>query len=191
MVDRKQLLEEIFINYNNEVMFIGRHKDDFSILAYVVCIDLNEIDDDFENRLNDIRRNTSFKEYSYTDKNRKLFEPGACGFCFLCHHRLSDLTIKETILVEMEEKKRHLELLTKDNPAFVSAIGQLVQKFPNTYSLDRSYSVELVMEWLSFIDQMDCLLLSDDENLRNIFIKYKTKQTRCWKSKMRRLGSRR
>lgn len=188
MVDKKQLLEEIFINYKGDLMFIGRNKSNFNTIAYLINTQINKIDDEFDMKLQEARIHGSFKEYSYTEKNQKIFEPGACGYCFLCGNRINDLTIKETILVELEEKKKYLDILTKDNPMLKESLNQLVNRYPNTYSLDKSYSVDLVIDWLSFIDNFDCLLLSEDEELRNIYIKYKTKQTRCWKSKMRRLG---
>ena len=188
MLDKKLLLEEIFINYKGELMFVGRHKSNYNIIGYVLCCNIDELDEAFETKLQDAKIHGIFKEYSYTEKNQRLFEPGSCGYCFLCNGRFDILSIKETILVEVEEKKKNLEILTKDNPTLIESLNVLVNKHPNTYSLDRSYSVDLVMNWLSFIDNFDCLLLSDEKEVRDLYIKYKTKQTRCFKSKVRKFG---
>jgi hypothetical protein len=140
--------------------------------VFVVSFDLNNDNfDDVQQIIQEYKKNRIIYDAHWcNEKCHLLHELNQNGYCFI-YNQIVVIDCIENIKYEINRKKRYCDVVNVDG--FKEMLINIEKQLPAYYEHFGIINEKDVFQAIKFIDNLEYLLLSDDEDLRKLFINYK------------------
>lgn len=177
-----QVSIDYYATYDGKVIVVGHpilynvYTKEKRILKekYVFAINFDVYNDDFEDVQKIIQEYRSdrivYEALWCNDKCHLLYELNVNGYCYI-YNQIVVTDCAENIKYEINRKKRYCDIVNVDG--FKEMLINIEKQLPAYYEHFGIINENDVFQAIKFMDNLEYLLLSDDEDLRKLFMNYK------------------